>query len=183
MRIRSKRPKFGTRRVDLTPLKEALKDNRVYARLGLVTAEDAPSHFELDGEDLLVEVTLVPDDVRVTCRMATVGGGPGQGLWFVPPVGSEVAVLVPDGELESGPMIVGVLSTGSLPDGVAEGVTVIANSSKVLVHDGNGGAAPLPTLEEFRNHTHGTGVGPSTPTTDPIPGVGPITGTAVLEAK
>jgi len=159
-RVRGRKPKHARRRVDLTSLKDALRDGRVHTCLGLVTDEDAPSHYELDGEDLLVEVSLIPDETRVTARMGALGGGAGLGVWLIPPVGSEVAVLVPDGELEFGPVIVGVLSTGSLPNGVAPDTIVIAQG-KVLIHDGSGGTEPVILKSQYDAHTHPSGTGPT----------------------
>ncbi len=179
---RTKRPKHAKRRLDLSAIKEALKDERAFPCLGVVTDEGVDSHFSLDGEDLLIEVELVPGEEQVTARMGF-GAGSSAGIWFVPPVGTEVALIICDGDVEAGVFIVGVLSSGAVPSDIASGVTVIAAPSKVLIHDGAGGAAPLPTLAEFTNHTHTSGMGPTGPVIDPIPGVGPITGTTVLEAK
>ncbi len=160
-------------------MREALADSRVHSCLGLVVSRDG-SHFAIEDNDVLVELDLVPNEEPVTARMGVVGGGQGVGIWFVPPVGSEVAVLVPDGELACGPVIVGVLSSGGLPDGVAEGVTVIANSSKVLIHDGSGGTFPLVTKAAYEAHVHATGTGPSGP---PDNAALPTSYTQILEAK
>ena len=112
----------------------------------------------------------------MTARMGCYGAGANAGIWVLPPLGAEVAVVFPEGELTGGPIIVGILSTGNVPDGIAADTMVIA-SGQVLINDGNGGATALPTLQEFNQHTHPTGVGPSsTPTT-------PATGTSVLKAK
>lgn len=160
----SKRAKHAGRRLDLSAMKEALQDGRIHTAFGLVTDIDADGqHFELDGDDLLIEVEIVPNGSRITARMGVCGGGPSAGIWFIPPVGSEVALLIPDGSLDAGPIIVGVLSSGAVPSGIAVGVTVIANSSKVLVHDGSGGAVPLVKMAAYAAHTHPTGTGPSGP--------------------
>jgi hypothetical protein len=148
--IVKRRPKHATRRLDIAAIKQALADDRVYPCLGLVTDEDVASHYSLDDEDLLVEVALMPGEERVTARMGLFGMGPNAGIWSVPPVGTEVALMVCDGELEGGVFIVGILSTGNVPDGVAENVIVIAAPSKVLIHDGDGGAQPLAKAD----HTH-----------------------------
>ena len=174
---KTKRPRHSRRRLDLTAMREALADGRVHTCLGLVVARDG-AHFSIEEDDILVELDLIPNEEPVTARMGAVGGGQGLGIWFVPPVRSEVAVLVPDGELACGPVIVGVLSSGGLPSGVAEGVTVIANSSKVLIHDGSGGAEPLITKSQYDLHTHPTGTGPSG-----MPDNAASSGTTVLEAK
>ena len=185
---RMKRVRQGAKRPDMTGLRDILKDGRCWAAIGVVHVPDGePSHYEIvtdasGNADVLVEVDTQPDGKDLTCRLGSGFGGAGFGSWKIPNVGDEVAVLIPEGHPDFMPIIVGVLASGSLPDGVAPNVTVIADS-QVLIHDGAGGAAELPTMAEFRAHTHTTGVGPSGPTIDPIPGVGAITGTEALKAK
>jgi hypothetical protein len=161
-------------------MREALKDRRVFPCLGIVTTDDdSGSHFDLDGEDLLVEVELVPGEERITARMGAVGGGSGQGLWFVPPVGSEVIVIMCDGELEADAFIVGVLSSGAVPEGIAPDVTVIANTSKVYVIDGTtANAEGVIKATPYDQHKHPTGTGPSG-----VPDNAGTAHTTVLEAK
>ena len=136
------RRRHGAKKLDLTSMREVLRDGRVWGALGLVT-KDGDSHWSFDEDgDVLVEVELVPSGETLTCRLACVAGGAGRGIWSVPPVGSEVAIMMPEGSIDAEPMIVGVLSSGSTPDGIGENVTVIANV-QVLVHDGAGGAVSL----------------------------------------
>ena len=184
---RRKRPH---RKLDTSALREHVRDGRLWAALGLVVKDGTDPHYTIDGSsDVYVEVMLVPTEVRISARLMSLVGGPGEGIWRVPPVGSEVLVVIPDGELLAGPVVVGTLSTGAIPTGT-QGIndstpstqTIIIGSS-VLIHSGAGGAAPLPTLEEFKNHIHPTGTGPSGKPTDPIAGVGAIVGTTVLKAK
>ncbi len=159
---RRKRPRHAKRRLDLSAVKDALKEQRLFPCLGLVTDEGVDSHFDLDGEDLLIECKLIPNEEPVTARMGIGGAGPGLGIWFIPPVGAEVALLICEGELEAGVFIVGILSTGFLPGGIAEGVTVIANSSKVLINDGVvAGTEGVIKRTPYDLHVHPTGVGPS----------------------
>lgn len=148
----------------------------------VIKPDEGALHFDLDGEDLLVEVELQPSKMDITCRMGSAFGGGGVGAWRVPNVGEEVVVLIPEGDVKYMPIIVASLSTGNLPNGVAENTIVIAEG-QVLIHDGNGGAAELVTMAEFRAHTHPDATGGTGPTLDPIPGLGPITGTTVLKAK
>lgn len=187
MRTRSKIKRRPRRQVDVSGAREALEDVRRWTAFGVVVSRDGEPHFEVTegdaGADVLVEVDLQPDELPVTCRLAAAAGGPGNGVWRVPPVGSEVVVVIPDGELEAGAIIVGVLSSGEVPDGTGDAQIVIV-APQVLVYDVDSGEAqPLPTLAEFRSHTHMTGMGESAPTTDPVIGVGPIEGTKVLKAK
>lgn len=180
------RRRVGAKKLDLSDLRHVLRDRRAWAGMGLVIEpEDGEPHFEIvveDGNivDILIEVEIVPERIHVTARLSG-SGGQNTGLWQIPQIGDEVAVLIPDGEVDFCPIIVGVLSGGQIPNGGGQGpdqtTTVIVNS-KVLVHDGAGGAAPLPTKAEFDAHTHPTGVGPSG-----VPSNAPITGTTVLEAK
>jgi len=189
---KTKRPAHGRRRVDLGAMREALADGKVYTGIALVVERDG-SHFTIEDGDVLVELELMPSEEPLTARMGAAGGGSGVGIWFIPPAGSEVAVLVPDGELACGPIIVGVLSSGALPADVAAGVTVIANSS-VLVTDGTTGAEELATKADLQTvrdelHTHEHMYIPTSGTPGPAvattggPSVTAPTGTAILKAK
>ena len=175
----NKRKRIPTRSVDLAAIRELLSDG-CPTKLGLVVERDG-SHFEITEDDVLLRVDLVPEEIPVDCRLAQ-GAGAGLGFWAIPGPGTEVAVIIPDNDARCGPVVVGILSSGGLPDGVGPNVTVIA-MAEVLIHDGAGGAEPLPTLAEFKQHVVQTAFGPSGPPIDPIPGLGPITGTTVLKAK
>lgn len=177
---RTKRPGHATRAVDLSELKEALAEGKIHTAIGTVTDEGVDNYFSIEDGDLIVELELHPGGEQVSARMGVGGGGSGQGIWFIPPPGTEVAVLVPDGDLECGPIIVGIMSSGGLPDGVAPGVTVVANSSKVLIHDGSGGTDQLVTKTAYEAHVHPTGVGPSGPADNASV---PASYTQILEAK
>ena len=200
-RIRGlKRRRMRGRRFDPTDLRKLVRDQRLWCALGVVVQPEGALHFDLDGEDLLVEVELQPSQVDVTCRVGSAFGGPNLGLWQVPPVGAEVAVLLPEGELDFQPTVVAVLSSGALPDGVAQNTVVIAEA-KVLVHDGTGGAQPLATKADVdalaahidqHQHQEVTQGGPvltSVPTKGPTGPTPPLdasptaAGTTVLETK
>ena len=173
-----KRKRVRGRRFDPSDLRRLVRDQRLWCALGVVVApDDGGLHFDLDGEDLLVEVEIQPSQLDLTCRLGSPFGGPNLGLWQVPPVGAEVVVLLPEGEIEFQPTIVAVLSSGALPADVAENTVVIAEA-QVLIHDGMGGAEPLITKSQFDQHKHGTGVGPST-----VPDNIATSGTVVLKAK
>lgn len=150
IRQRMRRPK-ATRRLPVAELRELVRDHRSWCRLGLVYEPDSGSHYELVVEgstlvDVLVEVEIVPDRIPLTCRLSSVAGGSGIGIWTIPAVGDEVIVAVPDGDIAFAPTIVALLSTGDIPNpsgqGPAPGRTIIVND-EVLVHDGSGGAVPL----------------------------------------
>ena len=61
------------------------------------------------------------------------GSGGGFGLWAIPRVGSIVAVLVPDGQIEFEPVIVGVLDNNAAPDGLDETLTLLADDRPVAI--------------------------------------------------
>lgn len=123
------RKRQPARRVDLSPIKEALKDRRCWACMGLVVSGDDDNHYELDGVDLLVEVELVPSQERLTARLGTVAGGPGRGVWAVPAVGTEVALIVPEGDVEFMPIIVATLSTGNVTADLDETIVIMNNDA------------------------------------------------------
>lgn len=193
MYSQSKRGQRAGRRLDITEIREALLDDRTWCGLGLV--EKRESHFHIEENDVLVEVRLMPGNQPILCRLGAAAGGPGQGVWMIPPVGSEVAVLIPDGELEADCMIVATLSSGAVPDGLVENTMVVV-SPNVLIHDGvNAGAEALVKKSEFAAHVHSipplsvpnaVPAGPGSPVTVAAPSLtptAPITGTTVLKAK
>lgn len=158
-----KRQRIRSNRMDLTDMRELMEDGRIWLTMGIVIVpEGASSHFELvsNPPDVLVDVETVPDQLDLTCRLASFGGGANLGIWAIPPVGSEVMVAVPDGIINFQPSIIATLSSGDLPDGVGPNVTVIANG-EVLIHDGNGGTDELVKKTAYEAHKHPTGVGPS----------------------
>lgn len=129
--LRSRRR--GTKRLDMSALREALKDSRMWASIGVVTkpdGEEGATHWEIvvddagNATDIVVEVQLVPSNVEVTARLNTLGA------IQVPEVGDEVLVVFPDGQLDWMPTIVGRLSTGLIP-----------YPSSALIHD----TRPKPT--------------------------------------
>lgn len=143
----SRRPKRGrkaTKRLDLTDIRAVMRDNRVWSGLAIVVQPDDGPYWQIigtDGEDadIHVEVVLQPSGVPLTARLRA-------GVWEVPAVGDEVAVIIPDGATDFQPIILGILSTGSVPNpsgqGPAPGRILLVKPS-VMVHDGAGGAASL----------------------------------------
>ena len=158
-----------TKRFDATNMCKALEDmgfvRGFFSCLGIVLAsEDGGPHFELDGEDLTVEVSLMPTQTQLTVRVGTVAGGPGSGIWRVPPVGAEVLVAVPDGDLDFQPTLASWYSSGSLPSDISESTLVIAAPAggNIYLHDGSGNVDQLVTKSAYEAHTHGSPVGPTT---------------------
>lgn len=124
----------GSRKLPLDAIKESLADGRVWVKLGIVAQlEGETSHYELDGEDLLVDVELMPDRVPLLCRLGVAGGGAGRGIWWVPQVGTEVLVAVIDGDLEADGVIVACLSTGAVPAGLDATTLVIKGNPHVKI--------------------------------------------------
>lgn len=189
---RGKKNRSPRRRLDLTAMREALADGKVWVGLGIVTAVEGP-HYRIDEGDVVIDVLTVPDEELVTCRLSG-------GVWQIPKEGTEVPILVPLGEYTFSPIALPQLSSGALPDGVALGATVIADD-EVLVHDGSGGAVALALksdVDELRTkllgHSHddpSTGVvsKPNNGAAAPDPAVGTglsvdaMAGTTILKGK
>lgn len=190
------RGRRGSKRFDLTDLRALLKDQREWSSIGRVFLPPGQAqHFEITGGDIFVDVILQPSLVDVTCRLAA-------GMWLVPALGEEVVVSIPEGQLEFMPVVIGVLSTGKVPSAQQPSPTRIAIvRQEVVIHDGSGGANPLPTLaslqasidkingliDKYIMHTH-TGVLVGTAVTGPpvdviITHAADAAGTNVLKGK
>jgi hypothetical protein len=204
------RGRRATKRLDVTDMRKVLQDRRIWNGLGIVVEpEDGGAHFELveddDGTliDILIEVELMPDQIPLLARLSGLSGGGGRGTWTIPNVGDEVIVACAAGQIDFQPAIMGVLSSGGIPNGGGQGPasnrTIIVDQ-KVLVHDGAGGAKKLAfadelndlrafTMQQFSGAGHGHGVsGAATNSTLPIvtPVDAPTTaypGSQVLEGK
>lgn len=138
------RGRSSSKRLDLTDMRRALGVDgfKMWCAIAIVQAPQGEQHFEVLADDVHVEVVTQPSLIPLTCRLAA-------GIWRVPDVGEEVVVLIPEGEIAFMPILVDVLSSGTVPttQGPALGADVIARPH-VLIHDGSGGANPLPTLAE-----------------------------------
>lgn len=130
----SKRGRHGHRPADLSQLREAMQDDRVWSAIGVVKAREGDgSHWEKDDDlgDVVVDVDLGPDGQPVWCRLA--GGAGDIGMWRVPPPDTEVLVSMPAGDPRSMPTIVRVLSSGSVPDDVDADVLLVTNTKKLRI--------------------------------------------------
>ncbi len=138
------RGRSASKRLDMTDMKRALGVDgfKLWCAVAIVQAPQGEPHFEILADDVHVEVVTQPSLVELTCRLAA-------GMWRIPNIGEEVLVMIPEGEIAFMPILMDVLSSGSVPaiQGPALGTTVIARPH-VLIHDGGGGANPLPTLAE-----------------------------------
>lgn len=129
----SKRARAGAKRFDLTGLRKAVEDNRVMPAIGVVWQPPGEaSHYDLEpdqsgnGTDILVHVQKMPHEEPLLCYLAC------SSMWRIPPVGTVVALLVPDGDLEAGAIIVGMLPSGSPPAGL-DGSTAILDVPKIVM--------------------------------------------------
>lgn len=200
------------KRVDLAALRGAFADGRIETAVGVVTKPDGEAdHFEIIDGDVLVDVEIMPKGELVLCRLGVTGGGPGFGVWAIPRVGTEVAVLIPNGEVDADAMIVATLASGTPPSELTgpeilvlkeKAVTIRAagggdiilrvdSGAHVLADDGSG-AVVLPTkadfdglVSTFNTHTHNYNPGPgaAAPTLVPNSPAGSAAGTQVLKAK
>lgn len=191
--MRITKPKRGqrpTKRLDLTDVREALRDTRQWTALGVVIKpRDAEQHWQIVGDnaDVMVEVELQPTQEPVTARLAA-------GMWIVPEVGDEVAVVIPAGELDFMPVITCILAhavpTAQRPQ-PRRIVIAVPAGGEVFVHDGAGGAEPLVRRSEFIGHSHELPAITGSASYGPIPpegatttgGADDVTGTSVLKAK
>lgn len=165
-----KRRRAGAKKLDLSSLKHALRDGRVWNKLAVVIQpEDGSDHYELETVggvvvDIYIEVETIPNRVPLFCRMSGFAGGAGAGIWTIPAVDDEVIVAVPDGEIDFMPAVIAVLSSRNIPNPTGEGPAVnrtIIINGEVLVHDGTGSTDNLVKKSAYEAHKHPTGVGPS----------------------
>lgn len=191
----------GSKRLDLTDMRSVLRDERSWVAVGkVVVPPGAASHFEIvTDDDIRVDVVTQPGLHDLTCRLSAA-------MSIVPAVGEEVIVVIPEGEMSFMPVIIGVLSTGSVPADQQPSPTRIAIvRQEVVIHDGAGGAEELVKKGEFdafrawveqqfdvgTGHKHAvSGVVTTAITTFAVSGaaapsipVPQITGTTVLKAK
>ena len=184
---RKKRRQKPKKRLDLTNMTRTLEGlgfvRGFFSCLGIVlAAEDGGTHFELDDEDLMVEVELMPSQTQLTVRVGTVAGGGGGGIWKVPPVGAEVLVAIPDGDIDFQPTICSWYSSGQLPSDIGENTLVVScpPGGSVYIHDGSGGVDQLVKKSAYEAHLHPSGMGP---TGAPDNAAAPTSYTDVLRAK
>lgn len=187
----------GSKRLDLTDLRSLVRDTRTWCSIGRVfVPPGAASHYTIEDGDIIVEVVLQPSLHDVTCRLAG-------GMWIVPAVDEEVVVALPEGEMTFMPTIIAVLSTGNVPSAQQPTPTrMVIQRQEVVVHDGAGGANPLPTLaslqasidklnalmDKYIAHTHTGGTisgntGPAQPSDVLITHADAAVGTSVLKGK
>jgi hypothetical protein len=105
----------------------------IWCQLGLVARDEgatAVHEVNADGE-LMVSVALHDQGRVVWANLANNAAD-----WYIPDEGDEVLVHFPDGEIEGDAVLVGVVSTGSVPADVAPGRKLIA-AAEVYIEAGS----------------------------------------------
>lgn len=140
----SKRGVRGGKRLDVNQLKSLIASTPLVTSLGVVRKfPGETSHFEVNTEngtnEILVDVELIPSGERVQCRL----GFGNDGVYRIPRVNSEVAVLIPynpqsliKDSLDFEPIIVGVLDTNA-PDALNGDDVVVVEATKVRILSGD----------------------------------------------
>lgn len=137
---KSKRGKLGAKRVDTSALSAMLTQQQMTTSLGVVRKfEGETSHFDIDTEngtnEILVDVELIPSGTRTQCRL----GFGNDGVYRIPRVGTEVAVLLPydpssliKDSLDYEGIIVGCLNVNS-PSALTGDNVVFVEAEKVVI--------------------------------------------------
>lgn len=124
----SKRPRPATKALDLSALRQAVMDGRVWVKLAqVVQPAGQAAHWETDNStDLLVHVELMPHQEPMMCRLGGCAG------WRVPPVGTEVIVVFPEGDYDACGHILAVLTSGS-PHASVDADTEVHSAPKMKI--------------------------------------------------
>ncbi len=121
--------RHGAKPLDTTSLRELFASGKAWSAIGVVRARDGSnSHFEQRDGDVLIDVDLSPDGQPAWCRL-----GSGFGAWRIPKVGTEVGVLVTDGDIRHCPIVVCVLSTEGVDDDLDGDIYLVVNDKKVRI--------------------------------------------------
>jgi len=125
-------------RMDLSDLKHVTADHRIYGyRARVIKPADASSHWRIVSKGgkrrCLVEVETIPGSQDLTCKLSTVAGGAGTGLWFIPKVGTIVRVHVEEGQIDGYPAIVAIEDSGGFPERAGEEQVVLVSEVPVEV--------------------------------------------------
>ena len=116
--------------MNLQGMADAIDPLKQHFEIGVVRADGGDSHFEIEGGHVWVDCVIMPTEAPITCRLTTVAGAPGNGVWMVPPEGTEVCIALPGGSVENGGIIVGIL--GTAPSGTGENQIVIVADKVIL---------------------------------------------------
>lgn len=173
---KSARGRVRAKRLDMSVIKAAHGPVNTQVYLGVVVQpQGETSHWSMDTEETggpLVWVELQPHREEVECRLGGLGGGAGDGVWRIPPTGTEVAVLSFDGDFGADPTIVAVLSSGSVPSEL-NATTLVIRAPSVTV---NADAGDVNVLASGTVHLGGTGLVALTDGVVVAQGIDPFTG-------
>lgn len=144
----------------MSAIRAALQDGKYWSGLGLVYKPNGEAtHYEFDADvGVLVHVELMPNQEPLLCRLGGLGEGGAHGVWRIPPIGSEVAVLIPGGALENDPILVGVLASGGVPDELDEETLVVKGPKVVIIAETNAVEVGQQGLGVADGVVHGSGV-------------------------
>jgi hypothetical protein len=142
--MRNRRNLKGAKRPDTEMIKKWVGGQELTTSLGVVRKfPGETSHFQVDTEngtnDILVDVELIPSGERVACRL----GFGNDGVYRIPRINSEVAVLIPyhptsliKDSLDFEPIIVGVLNTNA-PSALDGDDIVVVEATRVRILSGD----------------------------------------------
>jgi hypothetical protein len=137
----------GSKPLELAAMKKALEDKRFWCGLGKVVKRDGDdSHFEIEADDsgnpvdVLVEVDLMPEQTPLLCRLGAGTGSLGAGCWKIPAPGTEVAVMIPTGDIEADAMIVAVLSSNAVPSALDGDTFVLVQPKNLIIASQDAGS-------------------------------------------
>lgn len=123
----------GAKPLNMPVFRDALRDHSLWCGLALVeNFPGADNHFEVtDTGDVLLSIIIQPERTPITARLGSFGGGPGLGIWRIPPVGSEVMWICPHGDIEEEDvLVIGTLSGTEVPQDIQDN-----NDQMVIVDD------------------------------------------------
>jgi hypothetical protein len=114
----------GARKVDMTPMQafiEKVVSLKQPAHVGQVFEPEGEGSFWERGDhgEILVHVETFPEGQDLTCRLGSLSGGAGSGIWMVPKPGTTVGVICPSGELDHYPYIDAILDSCGAPERVS----------------------------------------------------------------
>lgn len=123
----------------MTGMRDLLSSDLVPAVKARVEVHEGNAeHYYVDDEgNLIITVRTMNHSVPIDCHF---GSGSDIGVWFIPPVGTEVLVVFDNGDFEGDATIAAVF--GASPNGLAPG-TVLVLGSNVEVRTLNGTAQSL----------------------------------------
>lgn len=187
--------------MDTQLLRSMIGGQQMTTSLGVVRKfPGETSHFDIDTEngtgEILVDVELIPSGERVLCRL----GFGSDGVYKIPSVNAEVAVLVPyapssliKDSLDYGAIIVGVLDNNAPSQLNGDDIVVIKATRVHLVSDdiklGDTASDPIvrksdldAVITTVNTHTHVVAAAPGTSATG-LPQQAPLACSPVTKSK